>query len=542
MEPPSCIPKIFKRKSKKEKKKKVSFTVRVAPDEPTENEYLQDISDELEQDTSLKHLNLTEMNSIPLKYPEESMERSQSEKMIKKKSHSKYMVQYQKIYGEEDGAYKNCSVPRGRYFVCNFESFNNRSLSYREGSDVDFHNIVDVLHQMCYGRVNKPYDHCYSGVITKKSFMEYLNKFINLEDHKYLDSCIVVIMSHGSDEKTFITSDNQEIDLNEIYSLFDNNNCPNLAGKPKIFILQFCRVKARMPKTPTPDEEQEFYKKEMEDKIKQSIEGLKEEYRKKVNLLSMHLSEIKRLSGIDESDESNLESRLRIRIGDIPKDARISKFDEYCEKTTTECIDVIQRTPLCKNNSGCDLNDCSHKFSFERKDILQLTTQNNSSSSLEIISKKSICSSNRTSLEFQDNNHKIEIENASLSYNLDAKKIRELPKIDKKCQRISEIYSIFSTSAGDMSFRHVKNGSLLIQALCYVFANFSYQFDIEHLVRKVSSIKFTFYFYPKIIKILYFITVIKLEGVTLKKLKLIHYFIDHLLACLLLRPFFSFFL
>ena len=47
-------------------------------------------------------------------------------------------------------------------------------------------------------------------------------------------------MSHG-EEGYLTTREGDKVLLDEIFSLFNNVNCPNLAGKPKLFFIQSCR-------------------------------------------------------------------------------------------------------------------------------------------------------------------------------------------------------------------------------------------------------------------------------------------------------------
>lgn len=71
--------------------------------------------------------------------------------------------------------------------------------------------------------------------------IQELRKFRNSEELKTVDSCIVVFMSHGRDDTSFYTSDNQYLTVHTIVEDFNNRHCPALQGKPKIFIFQFCR-------------------------------------------------------------------------------------------------------------------------------------------------------------------------------------------------------------------------------------------------------------------------------------------------------------
>jgi len=47
-------------------------------------------------------------------------------------------------------------------------------------------------------------------------------------------------MSHG-EEGFLTTKEGDKVLLDDIFTLFNNINCPNLAGKPKLFFIQSCR-------------------------------------------------------------------------------------------------------------------------------------------------------------------------------------------------------------------------------------------------------------------------------------------------------------
>ncbi|KAB7496986.1 Caspase Dronc, partial [Armadillidium nasatum] len=73
------------------------------------------------------------------------------------------------------------------------------------------------------------------------AFYKALEDFRDDEKLSEVDSCIVVVMSHGQSAKEIITADNKYIRDEEIISYFTNIACPALSGKPKIFIFQYCR-------------------------------------------------------------------------------------------------------------------------------------------------------------------------------------------------------------------------------------------------------------------------------------------------------------
>lgn len=163
----------------------------------------------------------------------------------KKTNDADFEVKYVRVHGPSDGAYTNQSEPRGFIFIKNFEMFDDNRFGQRSGSAKDYSNLLHLFEQMGYKKCRKC---CESGHITKNKFVQDLESFRNL-DHKLYDSTIIIIMSHGVKDKTFVTSDNEEVDLLDVYSMFSNDNCEGLKNKPKIFILQFCRPKSTLPST-----------------------------------------------------------------------------------------------------------------------------------------------------------------------------------------------------------------------------------------------------------------------------------------------------
>lgn len=133
----------------------------------------------------------------------------------------------------------------------NFERFEDEdTYSFRKGSEKDFKNLWNLFNQMGY-KVEKKFFN--SGEISGKTFHNRLREFVEL-NHGEFDSAIIVIMSHGVREKTFVASDGVEIELMDIYRKLNNSGCPSLQNKPKIFILQFCRPVSQtaiMPRTPS---------------------------------------------------------------------------------------------------------------------------------------------------------------------------------------------------------------------------------------------------------------------------------------------------
>jgi len=75
-----------------------------------------------------------------------------------------------------------------------------------------------------------------------QNFIALIEEFKQKFEQNPVDSCVVVIMSHG-ECNTVLTKDMQYINLwEQIVYQFDNLHCPVLLGKPKIFIIQACQT------------------------------------------------------------------------------------------------------------------------------------------------------------------------------------------------------------------------------------------------------------------------------------------------------------
>jgi hypothetical protein len=69
-----------------------------------------------------------------------------------------------------------------------------------------------------------------------------MNVFLEKEvDWKSYDHFVVAIMSHGTNNERFITSDCRDFQIEEFVATLSGKRFPGLLGKPKLFFLNFCR-------------------------------------------------------------------------------------------------------------------------------------------------------------------------------------------------------------------------------------------------------------------------------------------------------------
>lgn len=67
-----------------------------------------------------------------------------------------------------------------------------------------------------------------------------MSDFSKRKEHNDAQACVICLMSHG--EEGYLTSkEGDRIILDDIFNMFNNINCPSLAGKPKLFFIQSCR-------------------------------------------------------------------------------------------------------------------------------------------------------------------------------------------------------------------------------------------------------------------------------------------------------------
>uniref|UniRef100_A0A8C3VY22 Caspase-2 n=1 Tax=Catagonus wagneri TaxID=51154 RepID=A0A8C3VY22_9CETA len=131
-------------------------------------------------------------------------------------------------------AYRLQSRPRGLALVLSNVHFTGeKDLDFRSGGDVDHSTLVALFKLLGY-QVHVLLDQ------TAQEMQEKLQDFAQLPTHRVTDSCIVALLSHGV-EGGIYGVDGKLLQLQEVFRLFDNANCPSLQNKPKMFFIQACR-------------------------------------------------------------------------------------------------------------------------------------------------------------------------------------------------------------------------------------------------------------------------------------------------------------
>ncbi|GAB1611224.1 caspase-2-like [Argonauta hians] len=130
-------------------------------------------------------------------------------------------------------AYKMDGIPRGHALLINISSIDG--MPPRTGSSVDFHRMSSLLNQLHFDVIS--YD---DEKLTAKNLLIKVREFRDLPSHKKANATVICFFSHGDNGYIFGT-DGEKVSLNELFSMFDVDQCPYLNKKPKIFIMQSCR-------------------------------------------------------------------------------------------------------------------------------------------------------------------------------------------------------------------------------------------------------------------------------------------------------------
>uniref|UniRef100_A0A452GP32 Caspase family p20 domain-containing protein n=1 Tax=Gopherus agassizii TaxID=38772 RepID=A0A452GP32_9SAUR len=87
--------------------------------------------------------------------------------------------------------------------------------------------------------MNKWFDKYQFETPSGQSLEEFRDQINQSEDE--ISCCLITLMSHGRSHGLIQGKDGDKVDLDDIFALFNNIQCPKLQEKPKIFIIQACR-------------------------------------------------------------------------------------------------------------------------------------------------------------------------------------------------------------------------------------------------------------------------------------------------------------
>ncbi|XP_059815642.1 caspase-2-like, partial [Hypanus sabinus] len=131
-------------------------------------------------------------------------------------------------------SYRMVSQPKGlAVIVSNVRFGGAQELVDRQGGEVDHWALERLLISLGFD-VRSFHDR------TAEVMRSELLQFARLPDHRSNHSCVVALLSHGVEGAIYGT-DGELLQLQDVFRLFDNDSCPQLQNKPKIFFIQACR-------------------------------------------------------------------------------------------------------------------------------------------------------------------------------------------------------------------------------------------------------------------------------------------------------------
>lgn len=141
-----------------------------------------------------------------------------------------------RFFEPREDVYRNLSTPRGLVLIFNFY-FTGQGRHERSGAKRDSFNLKSLFQRMGY-QVYLCED--FSRADMERVLTDIKSNYLL----KHCDSFIVFVLSHGKDTQTFATGNGSEgecMTIVDLRSKFVDNQCPALAGKPKLFFVNFCR-------------------------------------------------------------------------------------------------------------------------------------------------------------------------------------------------------------------------------------------------------------------------------------------------------------
>lgn len=132
-----------------------------------------------------------------------------------------------------DDVYSMIHSPRGMCIIINNHDFGGLA-AQRDGSEHDVRRmkaLFEAFHFNCIVRSD----------LSAQDMKSLLSWAAQSKQQQGADCLVVILMSHGKQD-LIDGSDGEQLHLvDDVYSLFNNENCPSLQGKPKLFFIQACR-------------------------------------------------------------------------------------------------------------------------------------------------------------------------------------------------------------------------------------------------------------------------------------------------------------
>jgi len=111
----------------------------------------------------------------------------------------------------------------------NFNQHTGLPYPQRQNPEDDFRDVTELLGKLGFKDIRSKPDMSVENMI--KTMKE-----VSMENHTENDCFVCVILSYG--DEGYVWGSNNRVAINELMEPLKGNNCPSLAGKPKLFFIQ----------------------------------------------------------------------------------------------------------------------------------------------------------------------------------------------------------------------------------------------------------------------------------------------------------------
>ncbi|XP_075746818.1 caspase-14-like [Rhipicephalus microplus] len=132
-----------------------------------------------------------------------------------------------------DDVYTMVHSPRGLCIIINNVDF-GRFADPRDGSEHDVRRMKTLFEEFHFKCIVR-YD------LSASQIKALLSWAAQPAQQKGADCLVVILMSHGKKDMIDGIDGDQVHLFDDVFTLFNNENCPALQGKPKLFFIQACR-------------------------------------------------------------------------------------------------------------------------------------------------------------------------------------------------------------------------------------------------------------------------------------------------------------
>jgi len=124
---------------------------------------------------------------------------------------------------------------RGHAVIFNHDTFETDHYAPREGSKIDVKNLCESFRSL-------QFDVTVHDNLEYSEIKQTISK-LAAQDHSDADCLVVIIMTHGENGLLAPRDSHILYNVDLLWTPFTADNCPTLAGKPKLFFIQACRGK-----------------------------------------------------------------------------------------------------------------------------------------------------------------------------------------------------------------------------------------------------------------------------------------------------------